>query len=129
MSYKDKCDLVLYMIDKVDVFWNRLYVSTAVIIGFLIGGNLIKTNIALNILLLSGYFIFLISNLIDHIRAYRYLIDLIKEIQTETDVFKYDGITRHLIKLPYKYEIYTCIAAYLGALVLNLLIWYFLKLL
>lgn len=127
MNYKDKCDLILYMINKVDTFWNRLYVSTAVIIGFLINGNLLKTSIITDLLLLGGYFIFLAGNLLDHMRAYRYLVGLIKEIQKDGDELNND-IMYQLKKLPYKYELYTCVIAYVLVLLLNISLWYFSKL-
>lgn len=130
MEYKDKCNLMLYMINKVDFFWNRLYVSTAVVIAFVLNSNLVNTQITIDILLLIGYVIFLLSNLFDHIRSYRYLIDLAKEIQLDNSgEFSNEWISKHLNRLPYKYEQYTCIMAYIGAISLNLLIWYISKIL
>lgn len=37
-SFKDKCDLALYLIDKVEYYWKRLYLSTMTIVAALLGG-------------------------------------------------------------------------------------------
>lgn len=60
-------------------------------------------------------------------RAYRYLVGLIKEIQKDGDELNND-IMYQLKKLPYKYELYTCVIAYVLVLLLNISLWYFSKL-
>ncbi len=116
MNYSDKCQLVLYMINKVDYFWNRLYVSTSVVIGFILGHELLKLNPCIVILLFMIYVIYLGGNLWDHSRAYRFLILLLDEIKNSPDEFKGDVIMTEISKLPYKKEKYTCIAAYIAVL-------------
>ena len=65
MEYNEKCQLVLYMIDKVDYFWNRLYVSTSVAIGFVLGHEILDLHLITIVLLLLIYLIYLIGNLLD----------------------------------------------------------------
>lgn len=112
MKYSEKCNLVLYMIDKVDYFWNRLYVSTSVAIGFVLGHEILKLNKITIVLLLLIYLIYLIGNLLDHLRAYNFLILLLKEIKDSPMEFIDNSVMIKLAKLPYKLERFSCIGAY-----------------
>lgn len=116
MEYGEKCQLTLYMIDKVDYYWNRLYVSTSVVVGFVLGNEIFKLHPMIPFLLLFIYLVYLGGNLSDHLRAYKFLILLLKEIKDSPEEFKDNTVMTKLSKLSYKIETYTCIGAYLLAL-------------
>lgn len=102
----DKCQLVLHMIDKVDYYWNFLYVSTAVVIGCILGKDLLTSSIVPKILLVGVYAIFLLGNLFDHLRAYKFLIELLDEIRKDKEViFCNKEIQTALTKRPNRYVI------------------------
>lgn len=122
MDYKDKCQLVLYLIDKVDYYWKFFYISTATVLGCIICKNLLVDTLFTKLLLEFIYVIFLSGNLFDHLRAYRFLRKLLKEIQEIQDdqkEFDNNEIFQSIAQLPYKYEYYSCIFAYVFVFSIN----------
>lgn len=82
LTFKDKCDLSLYLIDKLEEYWKRLFYSTMTIIGALLGGAYTKL-LHLPIVAVIGFMFiaFTISNLIDHLRVYKFLQILIESVK------------------------------------------------
>lgn len=118
LTFKYKCDLVLYLLDKLDDYWKRLYYSTMTIIGAILGGMYLKLNtIPIVIILGIMYLAFTISNLIDHLRVYKFLIILIKDIGRYPQKIDNDELVRAIRKLPYKFEISCCIVSYVSVVI------------
>lgn len=123
LSFKDKCDVALYLIDKVEYYWKRLYFSTMTIVGALLAGAYTELDswILLSVLGIM-YFAFTISNLCDHLRVYNYLLLILKDIDKQNYKLKSSILAAKIKKLPYKTEIVLCKLSYIGVLVGMILI-------
>lgn len=112
LTFKDKCDLSLYLIDKLEEYWKRLFYSTMTIIGALLGGAYTKL-LHLPIVAVIGFMFiaFTISNLIDHLRVYKFLQILIESVKKKYKL-NIPELSKQLDKLPYHKEVYLCIGSY-----------------
>ena len=121
ISFNEKCQYLFYLIDKIDTFWNRLYVSVASVIVAIVGKELLNLNLYVSLLLIAVFVVYWIGNLCDHIGACRILPVFLQEIMI--DIQKLDdkslssngrkSLLKYLKKLPYKSELYRCIIAYI----------------
>lgn len=117
-SFKDKCDLALYLIDKVEYYWKRLYLSTMTIVAALLGGAYTNLDSWIIIGVLGVmFFSFTISNLIDHLRVYDYLLLILKDIDKQNYKLKSPTLVDKIKKLPYRNEVILCKISYMAVLI------------
>lgn len=117
-SFKDKCDLALYLIDKVEYYWKRLYLSTMTIVAALLGGAYTNLDSWIIIGVLGVmFFAFTISNLIDHLRVYDYLLLILKDIDKQNYKLKSPTLVDKIKKLPYRNEVILCKISYMAVLI------------
>lgn len=117
-SFKDKCDLALYLIDKVEYYWKRLYLSTMTIVAALLGGAYTNLDSWIIIGVLGVmFFSFTILNLIDHLRVYDYLLLILKDIDKQNYKLKSPTLVDKIKKLPYRNEVILCKISYMAVLI------------
>lgn len=117
-TFKDKCQLVLYLIDKADDYWKRLFYSTITIIVALLGDAYTKINSWFVASLLGIMFItYTISNLVDHKRVYSFLNLAIEEIKKNGDKLHSAKLLKEISEAPYKRERTMCTISYIGVIV------------
>lgn len=128
LTFKDKCHLALYFIDKLEGYWKRLFYSTMTIIGALLGGAYTKLFYWPIIIIIGIMFIaFTLSNLSDHIRVYKFLMIVLDDIKSEKHKIRSMPLEEALMKLPYKIEIFLCKISYVSVSIGIILIALFLK--
>lgn len=127
-SFKDKCQLVLYLIDKIEDYWKRLFYSTMTIIGALFGGAYTKLNSLIIVSVIGVMFIFYtISNMLDHLRVYDFLILTIDEIKKDGEKLQSVKLLKRLSDTPYKNERLMCYVSYIGVMICVVVICILLK--
>lgn len=117
-SFKDKCQLVLYLIDKIEDYWKRLFYSTITIVLALLGDVYTKVNSWFVASILGVMFItYTVSNLIDHRRVYEFLILSIEEVKMEGSKLNSVKLLKKISETPYKKELVMCYVSYIGVIV------------
>lgn len=116
-GFKEHCDLFLYLLDKLDSYWKRLYYSTMTIVGALLGGNYLKVDSWLVITILTIMFLaFSVSNLFDHLRVYKFLLIVLKKLDKDKDKIDNEELVMSVRKLPYSKEVILCKISYLSVM-------------
>lgn len=117
-TFKDKCQLVLYLIDKVEEYWKRLFYSTITIIVALLGDAYTKINSWIVASILGLMFVtYTLSNLVDHRRVYNFLILSIEEIKKNGDKLHSAKLLKKISDAPYKKELTMCNISYIGVII------------
>ena len=117
-TFKDKCDLVLYLIDKAEYYWKRLYFSTMTIVAALLGGAYTNLDSWIIISVLGIMFgAFTMSNLFDHLRVYEYLLLTLKDVDKQNYKLNSPQLVAKIKNLPFRKEIILCKISYTGVLI------------
>lgn len=117
-----KYEIFLKLVDKVDYFWNFLYISTSAIWAFIIGSDC-HLRISQKVIFTIIYVAFMSFNYVAHQRGYLFLEAFVEEIKEEAIVdFKNEKIKQRVKMLSYNkqriicrvvYAILLCITIYL----------------
>lgn len=125
-GFKEHCDLTLYLLDKLDDYWKRLYYSTMTIVGAILGGNYLKVDSWLVITILTVMFLaFSISNLFDHLRVYKFLLIVLRKLGKDKNKIENQELVKAVKKLPYSTEVVLCKISYfsvMGAIIVMVLV-------
>lgn len=112
-GFKEHCNLTLYLLDKLDDYWKRLYYSTMTIVGAILGGNYLKVDSWIIIVILTIMFIsFSISNLFDHLRVYKFLLIVLRKLGRDKNKIENQELIKAVKKLPYSTEVTLCKISY-----------------
>ena len=126
LSFKDKCKFLLYLNDKLDYYWSRLFYSTITIVAAILGSAYVNmVHVPVFVAVSIMFLIYTSSSLYDHVFTYR-LFDIIRK---ELDENWHDFNSRNLVllvrSLPVKGEIILCYCSYIGVaiVVISLMIY------
>lgn len=81
-----KIDLLLFLINKVDYYWNLFYIVNGSIITLLLINRLIIHNCIVLLLLSLIYAGFMIFSYFAHLRAYKFLKFIINDLRHEVSL-------------------------------------------
>ena len=116
MQVSEILDTTFKLIDKVDSIWNFFYMANGGVIAFIIiNGSFI--NLWYKIVFSTAYILFLIAQLISHLRAYSFLNVAVNElkatIEFQDNCFVAKETTESLNRLKYQHGFMYCSVAYL----------------
>ena len=95
-----------------------MYLSTMTIVAALLGGAYTNLDSWIIIGVLGVmFFSFTISNLIDHLRVYDYLLLILKDIDKQNYKLKSPTLVDKIKKLPYRNEVILCKISYMAVLI------------
>jgi hypothetical protein len=118
-----KYDLLFKLIDKVDFYWNSLYITTGTIWAFLF----IHTNLHLahKLVFTVCYIALMAFNVRAHLRAYSFLNALVEELDEDVKAdFKSDRLHTLYGTLSYNQQRMTCGIVYIALTCITVtLIW------
>lgn len=82
-----KYEILLKLIDKVDYFWNFLYITTGTVWVFLVGNNC-QLQVYQKIIFTVVYVALMLFNYKAHIRGYIFLEAFVEEVKEEIKISK-----------------------------------------
>ena len=119
-----KYEILLKLIDKVDYFWNFLYITTGTVWVFLVGNNC-QLQVYQKIIFTVVYVALMLFNYKAHIRGYIFLESFVEEVNEEIKKdFNSKKIQSLIKRLSYRRQRIVCGIIYVGLSVITLsLIW------
>lgn len=115
LSFKDKCKFLLYLNDKLDYYWSRLYYSTITIVAAVLGSAYVNmVYVPVFIVVSIMFLIYSISCLYDHIFTYRIFDCMRKELDKTCKYYNSRNLTLLVRSIPVKGEIVLCYCSYIG---------------
>lgn len=126
LSFKDKCKFLLYLNDKLDYYWSRLYYSTITIVAAILGSAYVNmVYIPVFIVVSIMFLIYSISCLYDHIFTYRIFDRMRNELDKTCKDYNSRYLTLLVRSIPVKGEIFLCYCSYIGVaiVVISLMIY------
>ena len=125
LRYMDKCLILFRLIDKIDYFWNFVYISNGTILLFVLNKEMALLSTLTKGLITFVYMSFMLFTIQAHIRGYVFLQNFVKEIKegSKKQLFYNHRIPFLLQKLSYKWNILYCVVIYISmaAFILTLL--------
>jgi len=115
LSFKDKCKFLLYLNDKLDNYWSRLYYSTITIVVAILGSAYVNmVYIPVFVAVSIMFLIYSISCLYDHIFTYHIFDRVRKELDKDCKYYNSRNLTLLVRSIPIKGEIFLCYFSYIG---------------
>lgn len=118
-----KLELLIFLINKVDYYWNIFYIVNGTLLSLLLTDNIVVNDLTVFVLLSLVYVSFMIFSCKAHIRAYQFLKACIEDIAKDKDLINSFPNTKLYIKrliykrtralCPYVYCVISFIILYL----------------